>query len=84
NLPVGQDIFAVDLALAKSLLSGVAAKPRGKELGLHPDDSRPVVYHSVGRYGPYVQHNRVFASVKSEPTFDEAVEKLRAKEQAKK
>jgi hypothetical protein len=31
-----------------------------------------------------VQHNRVFASVKSEPTFEEAVEKLRAKEGAKK
>ena len=84
NLPPGQDIFAVDLEMAKSLLQGVAAKPRGKELGLHPDDSRPVVYFSTGKYGPYVQHNRTFASVKSEPTFEEAVEKLRAKEGAKK
>lgn len=86
NVPSNMDLFTVDIMVAQELLKGAVAKPKGKELGLHPSDNKPVVYFSVGRYGPYVQHNRVFASIPASVATEEtitlelALEKLAPKE----
>ncbi|MDH5442529.1 MAG: type I DNA topoisomerase [Candidatus Nomurabacteria bacterium] len=53
----------VTIALATKLL----ILPR--ELGLHPDDNVPVI-SNVGRFGPYVGHNRDFRSIKKTDDFD--------------
>ena len=39
-----------------------------RELGVHPDDGEPVVAN-VGRFGPYVGHNRNFRSIKKTHKF---------------
>ena len=78
--------FDVDIKLAHDLLLGATPKAKGKELGLHPADSKPVVYFKTGKFGPYVQHNRVFASIPTSVATEEtitlelAIEKLAPKE----
>jgi DNA topoisomerase-1 len=52
----------------------------GKQLGFHPIDNKPVVLMS-GKYGPYVKHGNVNATVPSdmnaqELTLDDAVDLL--------
>ena len=56
SLPKGADPDSVDLAYALKLL----ALPR--EIGRHPETGEPVVA-GIGRYGPYVAHQRVFANL---------------------
>ena len=56
SLPPKVDMALVDLDMALSILS----LPR--EIGVHPDDGA-VVKAGVGRYGPYVNHGRVYASL---------------------
>lgn len=57
SLPPGVDRSQVNFQLALDLL----ALPR--ELGVHPA-SGDVVKASIGRFGPYVQHKRTYASLK--------------------
>ena len=57
SLPKGTDPADVDLGLAVQLLD----LPR--TLGLHPETGNPIKAN-IGRYGPYVQHERTFASLK--------------------
>ena len=57
SLPKGTRPEDVDLPLAISLLG----LPR--TLGLHPETGEPIKAN-IGRYGPYVQHQRTFASLK--------------------
>jgi DNA topoisomerase-1 len=56
GLPRGTEPAAVDLDLALKLL----ALPR--EVGRHPEDGVPIVA-GIGRFGPYVQHGKVFANI---------------------
>ena len=91
SLPAGADIFTFSHEEAEKLLAGAPARAVGKELGRHPDDGKPVVFHKTGRYGPYVAWNRVFASVyaseginEDNATLDWAVEKLAKKRASKK
>ena len=59
------DVLTVDLGTAIQLLAEV--KPRGpappiRELGKHPEDEEIIGVYE-GRYGPYVKHGKIFASL---------------------
>jgi DNA topoisomerase-3 len=59
------------------------AAPAGRELGAHPADGKPIQVKS-GRFGPYVQHGKLMASIPKdrqpeEVTLDEAVALLAEK-----
>jgi DNA topoisomerase-1 len=67
---------AVTLLAEKGKARGGRAKPL-RELGVHPDDGKPVAIFD-GRYGPYVKHGRTNATVPKDRdlealTLDEAV-----------
>ena len=76
NLTVGDDVLAVGLNRAVTLIEEKKAKgPRksrfgadpGRALGDHPDKGGPIVVRS-GRYGPYVNHDGVNATLPSDMT----------------
>ncbi len=84
SLPRGESVLEVGLNRAVVL---IAEKKGGaqvlRELGAHPDGGEPVSLRS-GRYGPYVQHRRVRASLPKDAsaddlTLDDAVKLLAAK-----
>jgi DNA topoisomerase I len=56
GLPKGASPDDIDLAKALGLLS----LPR--EVGKHPDDGEPILA-GVGRFGPYVQHGKIYANL---------------------
>ncbi len=58
GLPKGTVPDDVDLARALALLS----LPR--EVGKHPDDGEPVLA-GIGRFGPYVQHGKIYANLEA-------------------
>ena len=87
SLPADEDVLTVGINRAVDLLAtagkGARRRQPGKELGVHPADQKPVTLHQ-GRYGPYVAHGRVYASLprgmnESEVTLDAAVAMLAAK-----
>ncbi len=57
SIPKGMSPDDLDFERALKLL----ALPR--EIGAHPEDGAPITV-AIGRYGPYVSHNRNFASIK--------------------
>ena len=71
---------------AVELLASAKARPSAepvRTLGEHPDDGQPVAIFK-GRYGPYVRHGRVMASLRKGQeieavSLDEAVELIAAK-----
>jgi DNA topoisomerase-1 len=78
SLPKNLPPERVDLATALALL----ALPR--ELGPHPDDGE-IVKAGLGRFGPYVVHNGVFASLGKDDDvltidLDTALRRLEAKQ----
>ena len=82
------DVLTIGLNRAVAVLKDAKPKIRqqGRVLGAHPDDSKPVTIHS-GRYGPYVAHNKLRASLPRDAspdsyTLDEAVALLAARAQA--
>jgi DNA topoisomerase-1 len=92
NLETGDDVLTVGLNRAVTLLAEKVAKgPRkgrfgadpGRSLGEHPDKGGPVVAKN-GRYGPYVSHDGVNATLPSDKTpetitLEEAVALLDAR-----
>jgi DNA topoisomerase-1 len=63
SIPKAESVFSITLERAVELLAQEKGKgPGGKRLGMHPDDQRPVTLHS-GRYGPYVKHGSINATV---------------------
>ena len=78
SIPKNMDVADVDFEVALQLL----ALP--KKLGSHPETGNDIQV-SIGRFGPYAQHGRVFASIpKAESIlsieFDRALELILKKE----
>ncbi|MFY9735287.1 MAG: type I DNA topoisomerase [Rhodoplanes sp.] len=92
NLEPGDDVLTVGLNRAVTLIADKRTKgPRGRRfaadpgrsLGDHPDKGGPIVVKS-GRYGPYVSHDGLNATIPREKspeaiTLDEAVGLLAAR-----
>jgi DNA topoisomerase I len=68
SIPKDDDVYTIDLARAVDVLEmpstrgGNAAASEKKELGKHPDDGK-VVNLQNGRYGWYVSHNKINATL---------------------
>jgi len=58
SIPKGDDVGEIDLERALALLS----LPR--EIGLHPETGEPITA-GFGRFGPYVHHQKTYASLSS-------------------
>jgi len=95
SLPKDDDVLTIGLNRAVTVIAENVAKGGGrgraapplKVLGEHPDD-KVVIEVKKGRYGPYVAHKRVFASLPKgvEPedmTLEMALELLAKKLEAK-
>jgi DNA topoisomerase-1 len=95
NLEQGDDLFHIGLNRAVTLIAEKLANPKkgrfgaakdpGRSLGDHPDKGGPVVVKS-GRYGPYVSHDGVNATLPKdkkpeEITLAEALPLLAAREE---
>ena len=87
SIPADEDVLSIGLNRAVTLLAEVPARrgrgAPGKEIGAHPEDGKQITLHS-GRYGPYVRHGGVIASLPKtlapeSLTLDRAVELLAAK-----
>ena len=72
NLESGDEVLGIGLNRAVTLLAEKAARgprgrrgpPAGKILGEHPELGGPVTLHD-GRYGPYVKHGKINATIPS-------------------
>ncbi len=85
SLAAADNVLSVDLTRALELLAqSPAAKNPPKELGPHPADGKPVSLRQ-GRFGPYVQHGKLLATLPKadreagEVSLARAVEILAAK-----
>ncbi len=84
SIPKADNVHDIALARALQLLAEKKASGTGgRALGAHPEDGRSVVVHN-GRYGPYVKHGKVNATIppSADPaklTLEQAVELLAAK-----
>ncbi len=86
TIPDDEDVLTVGLNRAVALIAEASARRGGgggKEFGLHPADGKPIMLHS-GRYGPYVKHGRIIASLPKDLapealSLDKAVELLAAR-----
>jgi DNA topoisomerase-1 len=80
SLGDGDDVLSIGLNRAVVVLSEKPARQGAtplRELGGHPDDGKPVNLYK-GRYGPYVKHGKINASLpkgmgEDEVTLDAAV-----------
>jgi DNA topoisomerase-1 len=93
SLEEGDDVLTVGLNRAMHLIADKIANPKkggrrfgadpGKALGDHPDKGGPIVVKN-GRYGPYVSHNGINATLTGDKTpetvtLDEAIVLLDAR-----
>jgi DNA topoisomerase-1 len=87
SIPRSDSVYDIALERAVDLLSApkTARGPAGKNLGRHPQDQQPVALLS-GRYGPYIKHGRINATVPQDYdpaalTLEQALTILEAKKQ---
>ena len=86
SIPKEESVFDITLERAVALLKEpkqFGSRGALKVLGKHPEDNQPVGLYS-GRYGPYVKHGKVNATLPDEGmistvTLEEALELLAAK-----
>jgi DNA topoisomerase-1 len=91
NLESAEEVFNIGLNRAVTLIAEKLARPRGRRFGVdpgrplgdHPAKGGPVVA-KAGRYGPYVSHNGINATLPADKTpesvtLDEAVALLDAR-----
>ncbi len=86
SIPKDENVFDIALDRAVALLKepkSFNARGALKVLGKHPDDGQPVALYS-GKYGPYVKHGKVNATLPDKDavgtiTLDEAVELIASK-----
>ncbi len=72
SLKKDDDVLSIGLDRAVVLLSEAPARKQaapGKPVGDHPADGAPITLHD-GRYGPYVKHGRLNASLTKDMTPD--------------
>ncbi len=67
RLGADDDVLTIGMNRAITLIAEAATKGRPaqkvlRELGEHPDDQKPVTLHE-GRFGPYVKHGKINASL---------------------
>ncbi len=77
------DVLTIGLNRAAHLMADAPKKDPPRELGPHPKDDKPVTQRQ-GRWGPYVQHGKLMATLpkdmdKDSVTLEQAVELLAAK-----
>ncbi len=79
------NVLEVGINRAVDLLASAKGRDKvpAKDLGPHPEDQKPVTLHE-GRYGPYVEHNKLRATLpkdsdKDALTLDQAIVLLKAK-----
>ena len=90
SVPKAQDFLALALDEAVTLLK-TKKTPAGSPataLGMHPADGKPITVQT-GRYGPYVRHGTVFASLPKDQdpatlSLQQALDLLAAKADVKK
>ncbi len=85
SLTPDDDVLMIGINRAVDLLAGAAKKASApaKTLGDHPKTGKPITMGS-GRFGPYVKHGSVYASIPkaTEPdsvTLEQALELIEAK-----
>lgn len=83
SLTGNDNIFNITLERAEEILKGVAERPVGKSLGVHPKDKKDITLNS-GRYGPYLKWGKNnYALPKEykdkELTLDDALKIIEAK-----
>ena len=71
SIPRGDSVFTIQLERALELLAQARTSNTVlRELGEHPDDKKPVDVCN-GRYGPYVRHGKVNATLPKDITPEE-------------
>lgn len=89
SLPKTLDVLTVTLSDAVPLLAAKSERrAQGKQIGKHPDSGEPIMLLS-GRYGPYLKHQKINASLPKglapdDVTLEKAVELVNAKAAAPK
>jgi DNA topoisomerase-1 len=73
SLPKDQDVLKIDLPTAVELLKQARTRQGAtpiKELGVHPEDGQPIQVFE-GKYGPYVKHGKINATIPKETPVEE-------------
>ena len=71
SIPKGDSVFTIQLDRAVALLAEARTSNTVlRELGVHPDDQKPVEVCN-GRYGPYVRHGKVNATLPKDVSPEE-------------